>query len=232
MPKTRISLALPASAIALLLLSGCASRGGSVPYAPAGFDRPDVETIRVPTGVQPIVPTDKLQVTVFQEPELSGEFQVDSMGRIDFPLLGPINVQGRTAEEASEMVRTRLAEKYLRDPKVQVAITEPAARTITVEGAVGRSGVFPIQGPTTLIQAVALAGGTGSGSNDARVLVFRTVEGERMAAAFDLDAIRRAEAEDPTIYGNDIIVVPDARGRAVWRDLLSTLPVLGMFRVF
>jgi polysaccharide export outer membrane protein len=63
-------------------------------------------------------------------------------------------------------------------------------------------------------------------------VVFRTIKGQRMAAAFDLSAIRRAEAEDPMIYGNDIVVVDGSRGRALFRDIMTVFPLLAIFRPF
>jgi polysaccharide export outer membrane protein len=113
-----------------------------------------------------------------------------------------------------------------------VAVAEAAAQTVTVEGAVNRSGVYPIVGATTLIRAIALASGTNRDANDARVLVFRTIDGQRMAAAFDLRAIRSAEAEDPPIYGNDLVVVPASQGRMLFRDVLSVIPAVGVFTAF
>lgn len=213
-------------------LSACASRGGSVPYDPAGFGRPDLETAITDPGPQRIAPMDRIRVSVFQEAELTGEFQVDRAGTIAYPLLGSVEVQGKTTDEIAALLRARLSQSYVRDPRIQVAIAEAAAQTVTVEGAVGRSGVYPLTGSTTLIRAVALAQGTTRDANDARVLVFRTIEGRRQAAAFDLNAIRRAEAEDPAIYGNDLIVIPSSRGRMVFRDILAAIPVLGVFGPF
>lgn len=219
-------------ALLALTVSGCATRGGSVPYSPADFRAPDTVTIQPASNDGRIVATDKVKVTVFQEPDVSGTFTVDPAGQIDYPYLGQVPVAGLTAVQASELIRARLAEKYLRDPRVQVELAEAAARQVTVEGAVGQSGIYPIEGPTTLIRAIALARGTTRDANDARVLVFRTIDGERMAAAFDLNAIRQAEAEDPAIYGNDLIVVPGSRSRAIWREVLSSIPILGIFRPF
>lgn len=227
---TRRSKHLVTSALMALIVSGCAAGpGGSVPYSPVGFGAPDEVLVQRSDEIATIVPMDKLRVTVFQEENVSGDFAVDAAGRIDYPLLGLLEVQGLTAPQLSEMIRTRLASSYFRDPKVQVTLTEAAARTVTVEGAVGRSGIFPIEGQTTLIRAVALANGTTQDANDSRVIVFRQIGGQRMAAAFDLKAIRRAEAEDPRIYGNDVIVVPGSGNRQIWQGVLGALPVIGIF---
>ena len=222
-----------ASAVLATTLSACATApGGSVPYAPANFGEPDRQTVQAPSANPPIVPADKIKVLVYQEPDLSGEYVVDGTGKVDLPLVGQIEVHGRTASEASELIRSRLATTYLRDPKVQVVVSQSAARTVTVEGAVGQSGVYPIEGTTTLIRAVALAHGTTQDANNSRVIVFRTQNGQRTAAAFDLEAIRTAAAPDPEIYGNDVIVVTGSRNKALWRSVLSVIPVLGVFTVF
>lgn len=213
-------------------LSACVGRGGSVPYDRTDFGVPDVEARPATQSAQIIGPLDKLQITVFQVEALSGEFQVDSGGNISFPLLGVVSARGRTAADLSQHIGQRLGERYLRAPNVQVAITEATDQTITVDGSVRQPGVVVIRGATTLMQAVALARGTSEDANPARVVVFRTINGERMAAAFDLRAIRRAEAIDPPIYGNDIVVVDGNSGRMLYREVVASIPLLGLFRPF
>lgn len=213
-------------------LSGCVGRGGSVPYDRADFGPPDVDAIAVTPSQQRISPLDKLRVNVFQVEELSGEFEVGGDGNLQFPLIGSLRAQGLMPAELAEQIATRLGERHLRSPNVQVFLTEPSQQTITVDGAVRMPGVVPIRGATTLIQAVARAQGTAENANPARVVVFRTIDGQRMAAAFDLRAIRRGEAVDPPIYGNDIVVVDGSNVRAIWRDVIATLPVVSLFRPY
>jgi polysaccharide export outer membrane protein len=82
------------------------------------------------------------------------------------------------------------------------------------------------------MQAIAMAKGTTQDANPSRVIVFRTIRGERTAGAFDLADIRRAKAEDPVIYGNDIIIVDGSRARSLFRDLMSSFPLLSVLRPF
>jgi len=213
-------------------LSACAGRGGPVPYEPANFGPPDPQTVDTVAGPNLIVAGDKLQVTTFQVEDLSGEFPVDSNGRIHFPLVGAVEAQGKTAEQVAGLIRERLGQRYLRNPNVQVSILEAVERTVTVDGSVRQPGAFAVRGPTTLARAVALGGGLTGDANANRVVVFRTVNGQRMAAAFDLQAIRRAQSEDPTVYPNDLIVVDGSRGRRLLGDILTTLPIIGIFRPF
>ena len=218
--------------VVALVVAACAGRGGPVPYDPKGFVAPDVEAQPVASASQPIGALDKLNVTVFQVESLSGEFTVDAAGRIDYPLLGSVQAQGRTTEELGRQLAASLSQKYLQSPNVQVAIKERAEQTITVDGSVRNPGVFTVKGPTTLLQAVAMAKGTSEDAKPSRVIVFRTIRGERMAGAFDLQDIRRAKAEDPVIYGNDIVIIDGSRARQVYRELIGSLPLLTVLRPF
>ena len=231
--KNGPQLALAVAAASAALMSGCAAgRGGPVAYDVQDFRAPDVETVAPPLSQQKIGPLDRIRVTVFQVADLTGEFTVDASGNIDYPLIGNVTARGLTPPELSQQIAARLSQRYLRNPSVQVAFLEQQQQTITIDGSVRQPGVVPIRGETTLLRAVALGRGTAEDANPRRVVVFRTIEGKRMAAAFDLTSIRRGESQDPAIYGNDIIVVDGQRARAIWRDVLSALPVLGVFTLF
>jgi polysaccharide export outer membrane protein len=226
-------IGLAVAAAAALSLAGCASgRGGTVPYEPQGFVAPDVQAEPVATAAQPIGALDTLNISVFQVESLTGEFKVDANGKIDYPLLGAVQAQGRTTEELRQNLATGLSQKYLQSPNVQVAIKERAEQKVTVDGAVQQPGVYVVKGPTTLIQAVAMARGTTQDANPSRVYVFRTIRGERLAGAFDLKMIRRGQASDPVVYGNDIVVVDGSKSRQMFRDLIQAIPVLGVLRPF
>lgn len=217
---------------AALAVAACAGRTGNVPYEPTGFVAPDAQAQPVASASQPIGALDTINVNVFQVESLSGEFKVDAAGKIDYPLLGSVQAQGRTTQELGQQLAASLSQKYLQSPNVQVAIKDRAEQTITVDGSVRNPGQFIVKGPTTLLQAVAMAKGTSEDANPSHIIVFRTIRGERMAGAFDLKAIRRAESEDPIIYGNDIVIVDGSRARQVYRDLMTTLPLLSILRPF
>ena len=103
---------------------------------------------------------------------------------------------------------------------------------MTVDGSVNRAGSFPVNGPTTLMQAIAAAGGTGPDANPRRVAIFRQISGKRQAAAFDLTSIRRGEAEDPQVYAGDIVVIDGSSTKALQRQLLNSMPLLSIFKPF
>jgi polysaccharide biosynthesis/export protein len=177
-------------------------------------------------------PSDLIAVTVYRAPEFSGEYRVDDSGKIMMPLIGMVPVQGKTTTQLASDLRTLLSKSYYVNPDVSVALKESLSQQIVVDGSIGKPGAYPLVGRTTLMQAVARAGGVGPDSNLRRVVVFRTINGERMAAAFDLAAIREARAKDPEIFAQDIIIVDGSRTRQALRDFFMTLPIIGLFRPF
>ncbi|HEX8644459.1 MAG TPA: polysaccharide biosynthesis/export family protein [Allosphingosinicella sp.] len=220
---------------AFSLVAACATRGGDIPYPDKAGDfvAPDAPSARMgPTEDYRISPLDKLQVTVFQVPDLTRDVDVDLGGNITMPLIGSVRAVDLTTAQLQDRLEQQLGERYLRNPDVTVTVRESSRRHITVDGAVRQPGQFQINGPTTLLQAVALARGTDETANPRRVAVFRQIQGQRMAAAFDLTAIRRGNAEDPVIYTGDIIVVDGSRLRALQREIMSTIPLLTIFRPF
>ncbi len=218
---------------ALLCVTGCVSgRGGPVAYDPPGFGAPDVEAVAVSTTEQRIGPLDKIKISVFNVEAMSGEYQVNSAGNFSYALLGSVSAAGKTADELARILASRLNEKLYRNPQVQVAISAPAEQSVTVDGSVKAPGTFAIKGTTTLMRVVALASGMSEDANPSRVIVFRTVNGEKMAGAFDVQAIRRAQQPDPIIYGNDIIIVDGSRARRLLKEVMATVPLLGILRPF
>jgi len=226
------AIALLALLVTALLLGGCATRGGDIPYN-VELQQPDAPSQLVGNAAEyRIAPLDKLNVTVFQVADLTRDVDVDLGGNINLPLIGAMRAVDLTTAQLQEQIERRLGERYLQNPDVTVTIRESSRRSITVDGAVNYPGQFQIAGPTTLIQAVALARGTSDSANPRRVAVFRQIDGQRMAAAFDLTAIRRGNAEDPVIYTGDIIVVDGSRLRQIQREIMSTVPLLSIFRPF
>ena len=213
-------------------LAGCSTRGGPVKYGVTDFGPPDSPKVGDFTQAYHIGPADVLDVTVYRVPNLSGELEVDGAGNVMMPLLGPVLVAGKTNTEVAQDLAQRLGSKYLQSPQVQVVIKASPRQRITIDGAVQTPGIYPISGNTSLLQAVALARGPTDDANVRRVVVFRTVNGQRMAAAFDLNDIRKGLNPDPLIYGSDIIVVDGNVWRGRFKDLMQSLPLVALFRPF
>lgn len=218
---------------AILLLGGCTDkRGGPIAYSPSSFGVPDAPTV-VPLGAgYKIAPLDTLTIKVFKMPDLSGDFEVDLTGQISVPLIGSLTATDYTTAQLDQAITQKLGAKYLENPDVSVALKSSSSRSVTVDGAVNRAGSFPANGPLTLMQAVAQAGGATAEANIRRVAVFRTIGGKRQAAAFDLASIRRGEMEDPAVFAGDIVVVDGSSIKALQKQILNSLPILSVFKPF
>jgi polysaccharide biosynthesis/export protein len=218
------------SALAGLLLAACASsRGGPIPYNVQNFGTPDSETVQTIEADYKLGPMDTVHVAVFQVPDLTGDFEIDLTGNISMPLIGTIKAADLTTAQLDDEITHKLGDKYLQNPDVGVSLKSSTRRNVTVDGAVGHPGMYSINGPTTLVQAIAMAQGVSQDANPHRVAIFRQVQGKRMAAAFDLTSIRRGEMQDPPVYRGDIIVVDGDSLKQMQSRLLQTIPILGLF---
>ena len=217
------------SIVGAIVLSGCAdSRGGTIPYDKP-LAAPDEVKFQTLGSDYKIAPMDKLGIRVFKMDDLSGDYDVDLAGNISMPLIGQVQAVNLTTAQLDDVLTQKLGAKYLEHPDISVAIKQSTAHVVTVDGAVNQGGSFPVPGPVSLIQAIAMARGTTEDANARRVAVFRTVGGQRQAAAFDLTSIRRGQAPDPQIYPGDIIVVDGSSVKAKQRQLLQTIPLLAIF---
>ena len=126
-----------------------------------------------------------------------------------------------TAQEAEKVIGAKLAENFLQDPQVGVFIKEYTSQRVTIEGAVQKPGIYPLRGQTTLLRALALAGGQGGMSDMQQVMIFRRdVEGGRAGQAYDVEKIRRGELDDPVVANDDVVVVNRSPARTALRDSL------------
>ena len=214
---------LLAGLVGLLVLSGCASNPG---LDPNGAVLTSLAELPPPTpmdgyGHAPaytVGPFDELTVTVFNVPDVSGDVTADAQSRVSVPLAGTIEAAGLTQNQLAERIADNLSSS-LRYPHVTVNIQDAKSRTITVDGQVKDPGVYEARSNLSLMRAIATAKGTSEDANEKDVVVFRTVGGQKMAALYNLAAIRRGTYADPEIYPNDIIVVGDSPSSRLIRQL-------------
>ena len=215
------------------VLAGCASpdvlpRGESA-YALIG----DPDKGPVPVADYKISPSDTISITVFQEPDLSlKEAVVEASGHISMPLIGSVPAAGLTTTQLASDLEQRLGARYLEKPQVSVIVNVAVSQQVTVEGNVLQPGSYPMGGRMTLLRALALAHGPTRVAALDEVVVFRMVGGKRMGALFDVNAIRKGQASDPQIEGNDMVVVGFNAVKGAYRDFLQTAPFLNVFRNF
>lgn len=177
-----------------------------------------------------IGPLDTLDVTVFQEPELSSKaLQVDASGQIALPLVGIVEAKGKTASELSADIEKLFGAKYLKDPQVTVSVATSVSQRVSIQGEVTEPGVYQVTGPTTLLEVLSMAKGETDTAKLNEVVIFRNVKGQRMGAVFDVASIRRGQADDPALQGNDMVVVGYSAARRFWQNVVRAAPILGVF---
>ncbi|ODT99848.1 MAG: hypothetical protein ABS83_01075 [Rhodospirillales bacterium SCN 65-16] len=102
-------------------------------------------------------PNDRTRITVFGQPNLTGEFMLDGNGAVAFPLIGNINANGMTPRELQQAIAGKLDPDYLRNPSVSVEVL--TRRPFYVLGEVQKPGNYPYVTDITALNAVAMAGG-------------------------------------------------------------------------
>jgi len=203
--------------IAALLLTLTAAQSPAVqppPSQPPKADAKSDQPARYTLG-----PQDQLKITVFDEPELSNIYRVDSDGFITFPMINRVAASGLTPGELQDRIRTMLAD-YIRKPQVRVEVEGYKSQSIIVGGEVRSPGKIPMTGTMTLIEALAAAGSPTS-SAASEVIVSRQKRGPNgvIPNENDVEIIRVNLKEiqlgragrDIQLQDGDIINVPKAQ---------------------
>jgi protein involved in polysaccharide export with SLBB domain len=143
-----------------------------------------------------IGPNDIIRIQVFGEDDLTVESKVSGDGKINYPLLGMIRVDGRTIEEVQKELTGRLAAGYVRAPKVSVSIVQH--RNFYVSGEVKAPGGYPYQEGLTIQKALSLAGGFSDKAGTGEIKVTRVIGGRPETIAVNLNTV---------VFPEDFIIV-------------------------
>jgi polysaccharide biosynthesis/export protein len=172
---------------------------------------------------------DVIEITVLNVPELTRTVQVSTSGTVSLPLVKTIKASGNTTTELEKKIAAKLEATYLQSPQVSVYVKEFNSQKITVDGAVVKPGIFPKSGNVSLLQAIALAEGLSTVADPKGILIFRTVNNQRMAARFDLKQVRSGKISDPMLQAGDIVMVDESSSKTTLRDITSAMPLTGLF---
>jgi polysaccharide export outer membrane protein len=151
---------------------------------------------------------DVLQLFVWKEAELTRELTVRVDGKVTVPLLGDVTAAGRTAAEMASDVSQQL-KRYLAAPQVTIGISQAYGARIFVLGQVAKPGEFPLRGRTTLVQALAMAGGFKEFAKTSDiVIVRREASGETFLRADykKVESARDAGQNVPLMPGDTVLV--------------------------
>ncbi len=194
---------------------------GSVPNRQYASTKQPAYQVRGVSGR--ISPQDVLDVNVFKVPDLSVQkVTVESSGLISLPLIGSVRVAGLSITQAEQKI-TQLLKEYMQDPKVRVTRTDKAvSKRVTVEGEVKAPGVFPIKGDLSFLQAIAMAQGLSELGDSRTVLFYR----DGRQHVINLDLVRTGKIADPSLKGDDRIIVLKDPQKVREKKVLDYLPVI------
>jgi len=154
-----------------------------------------------------INPRDIIEISVYQEPDLTKTLIVNQAGVIVYPLLGNIVVSGLTAEELEKKITELLAADYLVSPQVIVSIKESVK--ISVLGKVNRPGTYELKSNLTILSAIINAGGFNSDANPEEVQIVRLDKDSKVTIKVDVDSILkdREQKLDVPLEPEDLVLV-------------------------
>jgi protein involved in polysaccharide export with SLBB domain len=180
--------------------SGSNSGSPAATASPAG--RGAVPASQLPVNYL-LSPNDLVQIKVFQEDDMDWTVRVTKDGNVNLPVVGVINVRGKTPDQLGEVVRDRLHDGYLVHPQVNISVLEFSKRRFTILGQVDRPGQidFPDNTTVNVLQAIGMAGGTTRRADPGRVYIKRRVGAQEIVLKVDA----RRMARDPSFTPFEIL---------------------------
>lgn len=181
------------------------TRAGSLAARKGGY--PGAETAKVEYY---IAPEDKIEVFVWQNPDLSKDVIVGPDGQISLPLAGRIDVTGLTLTQLEERIKEKLSQ-FVKNPQVSVIMKEFSGNKIVVLGEVNYPGIYTYKGAVNLIEAIALAGDFTQDAHKRSVLVIHgNLVNKPEVKKIDMVKVitRGVTKENITLYPEDVVFVP------------------------
>ena len=189
--------AMTATAVCLSVLTA-APLVAQEPAAPPVS--PEAQPYRVGRG-------DRLELTVWKEPDLTRELLVRTDGMVTVPLIGDVEAGELPTAEIAANIQTRLAE-YVNSPSVTVGLIAGQSVQFFVLGKVSKPGAYALDKPTTFLQALALAGGFVQFAKTDRVLVYRKDGGQVLSVNYKKLEDGSDPSENIPLQAGDTILVP------------------------
>lgn len=168
-------------------------------------------------------PQDVLTITVWDQTDLSGKFNIDADGTFTFPLIGRVKAGGLTLRGVESELKRRLADGYFKHPQVTVAVEQYRSQRIFIVGEVRTPGTYPLNGDMSLIEALARAGSTLPTASGEALIVHpaegRDASGPVLPTAADAAAVVKVDvkqlqsgalSQNVTLTDGDTVFVPRA----------------------
>lgn len=155
-------------------------------------------------------PGDKIELTIFYGSEESkADYTLDGSGQMEVRFIGSVEAKGKTARETQEMIRSRLADGYLKDPVVSLTVVEINSLKCSVFGQVGTSGSVKFTPGMTITEAIAKSGGFTPLARKNMVKVIRLVSGKKETYKIPVEMIAAGERPNFPMMPGDEVFVPE-----------------------
>lgn len=159
-------------------------------------------------------PRDLFEVRVFQQADLSGQFEVSPECTITYPLIGELAVCGLSPPQIEKKIKDGLIDGFLKDPQVSVVIKEFRSKTLSVFGQVKKPGTLPYASGMTVVEAISQAGGFNEMARKNAVTVTRAVhdpstkKSNKTSYTIPVDSIGEGKAANFFVRPGDVVFVP------------------------
>jgi len=198
-----------AFALSFAVLSGGAQQSpASSPVAPgASIDSGAVGIAPPPDYV--IGPEDQLSVVFWHDKDMSADIVVRPDGKISLPLLNEIQASGLTPEQLRQRV-SAAAKRFIQDPNATVVVRQINSRKVFITGAVEKPGTFPLNGPTTVLQLIAMAAGVKEYADSKKIVIIRNEAGRQVTFNFNYKEViaQKNMTQNIDLRPGDTVVVP------------------------
>jgi polysaccharide biosynthesis/export protein len=154
-----------------------------------------------------LVVGDKLRVEVYRDAQMSQSLQIRPDGKITLPLVGDVAAAGKTPAALRDTLTTSL-EEFITNPVVTVIVVEAQPQTVSVIGEVNAPGTHPIKAQTTVIEALAMAGGFKDFANTKNIVIQRTTLTGVKSLKFNYKDAIKSEGKPMCVEPGDVIIVP------------------------
>ena len=150
----------------------------AAPSPASATERPE-KAVQVADGNYRLALHDVVKVTVYQQEDLTTTARISEDGSIQIPLIGGVEIGGKTVRQASALIETLLRKDYLVHPQVAISIVEFVKKRFTVLGQVKNPGSYEVSASENidLIQAIGMAGGYTRSANQGKIMIKRVADG-------------------------------------------------------
>jgi polysaccharide export outer membrane protein len=204
--------------LAVLLAAGCSNKqtvkpdsDGSAPtasVASAAPAQPTSGSLPVEGPQYKLGPEDQIRVSVWENKELTLDLVVRPDGKISMPLIQDVTAEGATSAELAALIQRKLT-AYIKDPQVSVIVLQVNAPKYFVLGSVAKPGTFSLRSETSILQALALAGGFTQFASPRSIKLIRNAGGKQEVRKINYYDVIDAEGEGNFLLkSGDTIVVP------------------------